>query len=340
MAERRDSLTPRVGVGSRLGPYELVAELGAGGMARLFVGQRRGPGGFSRRVAIKVLHPEWEGSRDVIHMFLDEARLSACVQHPNVVQVEELGEQDSQHYIVMQHIDGVALSELMRGFATRRQLIPVEVAVAIAAQVADGLHAAHESKDEHGEHLNLVHRDVSPQNILIDAQGHVKLIDFGVAKARDRLAITSPGEVKGKLAYMSPQQLANTHIDRQIDVFALGVVLWEMLTLRRLFHRETDLDTIIAIRQATIDPPSRFRGDLPPNLDDVMLTMLARKLEERFGTTAAVRRALLISCPQAQTIEASVLGAVVRDVAADALAARRSLLPDDEPTSIGKPIGM
>jgi serine/threonine protein kinase len=311
-------------VGSQVGPYELAAEIGRGGMARLFVGRRRGPGGFSRRVAIKVLAPELAQIPEMVRMFLDEARLTAAIHHPNVVHVEELGEHAGLPYLVMEHIDGAPLVDVLRALAHSRRLPAADVSIAIAARIAEGLHAAHEITDELGRSLELVHRDVSPQNVLIDAHGEVKLIDFGVAKARDRLAQSRPGEAKGKLAYMSPEQLSGQPIDRRTDVFALGVVVWEMLTLRRLFARADDLTTILAIRSATIDPPSRFRDDLDPRLDWVIATALARALDERFTTTMALRCALLASCREAIAIDASAIAAFVREVAPDVLAQRRS----------------
>jgi eukaryotic-like serine/threonine-protein kinase len=299
-------------VGDRVGPYEVLSEIGSGGMARIFAGRQTGPGGFVRRVAIKLIHANIATDPDVLKMFLDEARLSACIQHPNVVKVEALGEHEGAPYIVMEHIDGASLAAILRGRAQRREPIAVDVAVAIAARVAEGLHAAHESTDELGNPLGIVHRDVSPSNVLIDRKGHVKLIDFGVAKARERLATTRPGSVKGKLAYMAPEQLLAGPFDRRADVFALGIMLWEMLTLRRLFYASTDIDTILRIKGAIpIEPPSAHRADLPPRLDDVVLTMLARDLEERFTTCAAARHAMLVSCPAALQTEAQALAALV-----------------------------
>jgi len=302
------------GVGARIGPYELIAELGSGGMARLFLARQSGPGGFSRRVAIKVIHPEIASDPEIVKMFLDEARLGGAIRHPNVAQVEAIDEHEGAPYLVMEYIEGATLMQVLRARSQRRDPLPIELAVAIVARVAEGLHAAHETTDELGRPLGIVHRDVSPSNVLIDTAGHVKLIDFGVAKARHRLAKTTPGSVKGKLAYMAPEQLAGQDADRRVDVFALGVVLWEALTLRRLFAGASDLDTILKIRDpAPVIPPSSIRPEVPPRLDDVVGTMLSRDLEERFCTAAAARHAMLLSCPEASSLEASAIAPLAQE---------------------------
>lgn len=280
-------------------------------MGTLYVGRQTGLGGFSRRVAIKVIHPEIADDVEMVKMFLDEARLGGAVRHPGIVHVESVGEHEGFPYLVMDYVEGFTLATALRARMAARELVPVDVAVSIAAQLADALHAAHETVDEDGQALGLVHRDVSPSNVLIDSRGHVRLIDFGVAKARDRLASTAPGEVKGKLAYMAPEQLESRPIDRRADVFALGVVLWEMLTLTRLFGAPTDVETVMRIRErAPIRPAGEHRGDLPPRLDDVLLTMLARSLDERFCTAAAARFALLQTCPSALAVDPARIAAL------------------------------
>lgn len=287
------------GVGVRIGDYELVGELGEGGMAKLYLARLAGS---ARQVAIKVIHPQIASDPETVKMLRDEARLGLAIRHPNVVHVEAVEEHEGSPYLVMEYVEGVTLATILRARTQRRAPLPAELAVAIVARVADGLHAAHEATDGLGRPLGIVHRDVSPSNVLIDTAGRVKLIDFGVAKARQRLARTLPGSVKGKLAYMAPEQLAGS-ADRRVDVFALGVVLWEMLALRRLFAAASDVETVLAIREGPpILPPSCFRDDVPHRLDDVVLTMLARDVEERFCTAAAARHALLLACPAARNI--------------------------------------
>jgi serine/threonine protein kinase len=311
-----------------LGPYELVAELGRGGMATLYLAQRVGPGGFARQVAVKVVHAEHQSDPHFVTMFLDEARLSARVQHPNVVHVEELGEHEGQHYLVMEYVDGVTLADVLRALGQQQKMLPVEVAVSIAAQAADGLHGAHESTDPHGRPLGLVHRDVSPSNILLSSRGHVKIIDFGIARAAGRLTHTEQGALKGKLAYMTPEQLLGQAVDRRSDIFALGIVLWEMLTMRRLFYGTNQAKVMARIRQAEVDPPSKYRPEITPALDEAVLMALARNRDERIQTAYAFRRAVLSAMPQAMFVEPSSIAELVRDAARESLEQRRHVVPE------------
>jgi serine/threonine-protein kinase len=324
-------------VGSKIGAYEVVKELGRGGMATLYLGTYRGPGGFARRVAIKVLHRDVARDPELVRMFLDEARLSACIQHPNVVHVEAFEQLGDLHYLVMEYIEGCTLAQVLRDRAQRREPLPAELAVAILAQVAAGLHAAHEAADELGQPLNIIHRDVSPQNVLLGVAGHVKLIDFGVAKAQHRLAASVSGEIKGKLAYMAPEQLAGEALDRRVDVWALGVVLWEALTSTRLFLGPNEMSTILAVRQQGVLPPSTLRPDLPPKIDDVILAMLARPVFERFATTAAARAAMLTSVPAALAVDGAAIGQLARatmQAPPPANAAQAQALPADGPATV------
>ncbi len=310
--------------GGRIGDLEIVRELGRGGMAVLYLARRSSDG---CEVAVKVMHREIAGDAEVRKMFLDEGRLSACIRHPNVVRVDSLGEHEGWPYLVMEHIRGATLGQILRARAVARAPLTIPIVIALAAQIADALHAAHESVDELGRPLGIVHRDVSPSNVLVNTDGRVKLIDFGIARARTRLAKTTPGSVKGKLAYMAPEQLAGAHIDRRGDVFALGIVLWESLVLRRLFHRTTDPETILAIRdRAPVPAPSTLRPDVPPRLDDVAATMLARDVDERFSTTAAARYAMLATSPEALHVSADALAALVR-AAAEHIEAEEPTVP-------------
>ncbi len=317
-----------IDVGATLGGYELVAELGRGGMASLYLAHRTGPAGFERPVAVKVVRPDHVGDEAFVRMFLDEARLSARVQHPNVVQVEELGQQDGTHYLVMEYVDGVTLAEVMRSVAASKGAIPVDVAVCIAAQIADGLHGAHESTDAEGRPLGMVHRDVSPQNVLVSSRGHVKIIDFGVARAAGRLTRTEQGEVKGKLAYMTAEQLRGLEVDRRADVFALGVIVWEMLTMRRLFHGGNDASTMARILDGSVPPVRAFRPDVSEALEAAIAVALAHDREERFLTASAFRRAMITACPESLFVEPSAMAELVRGAAADALERRRSAIPE------------
>jgi serine/threonine-protein kinase len=324
-------------VGSKLGAYEIVREVGRGGMATLYLAVIRGAGGFARRVAIKAVHPEVADDPEVVRMFLDEARLSACIQHPNVVHVQALEQAGALHYLVMEYIEGSTLAHVLRDRLQRGEPLAPDLAVAILSQVAAGLHAAHDTADELGRPLNIVHRDVSPQNVLLGVGGHVKLIDFGVAKARHRLSVSVSGEIKGKLAYLAPEQLAGDPVDRRVDVWALGVVLWETLTCRRLFLGRSEVATMVAVREGPIVPPSTYRPGLPPKLDDVVLTMLARPVMERFATAAAARAAMLTAVPAALSVDPSAIAELARasmQTATPAPAPRSPSVPDDSDTVV------
>jgi len=315
-----------IDVGRRVGPYEVVSRLNRGGMATLFLGRQTGPGGFARHAAIKVVHDDLAADDQFVRMFMDEARLCSRIQHPNVVHVEAFGELDGQHYLVMEYIEGVSLSELLVSLIQRRETLGVEVAVGIAAQVADALHGAHETTDEDGRPLGIIHRDVSPQNVLITAGGYVKLIDFGVAKAEGRMQRTLGDTVRGKLAYMSPEQARGEPVDRRTDVFAVGVVLWESLTLRRLFRGRSDFDTMQRVRAAEVPAPSEFRADLPEPLEAVVLSALARTPLGRPPTAMQLRRELLRAVPEAVFLDPGELSDLVQRAAKSELDRRRAVL--------------
>jgi serine/threonine-protein kinase len=288
-------------VGQRVRDYEVLAHLKPGGMATLFLARRVGPSGFARPVAIKVVHPHLAEVPEFVRMFLDEARLSACIQHPNVVHVEELGEAFGSYFLAMEYVHGDSLATLLSSLERVERRLPIECAVSIAAAAAAGLHAAHETTSEDGSPLGIVHRDVSPQNVLVSIDGYVKVIDFGIAKARGSATHTELGTLKGKLAYMSPEQARGEPVDRRTDVYALGIVLWEMLTMRRLFSAPLEAAVLDAVMNPRVMPPSTTVPDLPAALDAVVLRALAAEPSERFATGAALQAALLESVPAAAT---------------------------------------
>ena len=316
-----------VQIGSTLGAYEIVAELKSGGMANLYLGRRQGPAGFSRHVVIKAVKAHLASHTDFIRMFLDEGRIAARIQHPNVVRIEELGEENGLYYLVMEYVHGAALSELLAGLAGMERRVTPDAAVAIIANAAAGLHAAHETLDERGEPLHVVHRDVSPQNILVGALGEVKIIDFGIAKARNRLHVTdASGGLKGKLRYMAPEQLMRTGIDRRADIYALAVVLWEMLTMRRLFEGKNDGEVITRIQQGQYPPPGAF-ADCPHELDIVIMDALSRNPDDRPSTAREFRQRLRNAVPGAASIENGDLAALLWGVVGDRLDKRANALP-------------
>ncbi|HEX7665394.1 MAG TPA: protein kinase [Polyangiaceae bacterium] len=272
---------------THVGRYELGKEIGRGGMARVHLGKLVGAVGFARPVAIKTLHPGMANDASFVKMFIDEARLAAQVRHPNVVSVLDVVATDGALYLVMEYVPGATLAKLVAEARAKNTPIPVPIALALAAGTLAGLHAAHEAKGEDGAPLAIVHRDVSPQNVLVDVDGTPKLLDFGVAKAASRMQSTVEGQIKGKLAYMSPEQLVSKPVDRRSDVFSAGIVLWELLTGTKLFRRDEEGATITALLQGDIAAPSTLRAEITPALDAIVLRCLARDPNVRFADAHA-----------------------------------------------------
>jgi serine/threonine-protein kinase len=298
-------------VGQRIGEYELIAHLRSGGMAMLFLAKRSGAAGFTREVAIKIVNPELAVDSQFRTMFLDEAMLSSRIQHPNVVHVEELAEYEGSHYLVMEYVHGCSLSQLQRQLVGRGRRLSPSFATRIAMHVADALHAAHETRDPEGRPLGVVHRDVSPENILLAYAGHVKLIDFGIAKAYGRRHKTQEGLLKGKFRYMAPEQAYGKPIDRRTDVYQLGIVLWEMLTLRRLFDAETDVDLLAQVREPRIPPPSALVDRIPPRLDAAVMAALDPSPDKRPADAQTFARMLAKAVPEAHEVDSGALSALV-----------------------------
>jgi eukaryotic-like serine/threonine-protein kinase len=293
-----------------LGGYEILGELKRGGMGEVLLGRRRGAHGFERLCAIKTMRAERRADPELRTMFLDEARLLARLHHPAIAQVYDFGEEDGVLYLVLELVAGVSFSRL----AQLRP--PPEVAVAAMAEAMNGLHAAHELCDEHGEPLGVVHRDVSPQNLLLTFDGRVKVLDFGIALMRGRAAPeTELGSVKGKPAYMAPEQLVGDAVDRRTDVYAAGIVLHELCTGERLFQSDSPFVVARRIEQGLIDPPSKSAGALPAGLDELVLRALARDPADRFATAGAMAAALE---RMARDVDGESLGAFAeRELAAE-----------------------
>ncbi len=263
-------------MGSNLGGYRILARLRAGAMGVLYLARRDGASEFSRPVAIKVIHDHLAQNARFCRMFIDEAKLSARIDHPNVVRVEEFGKADGRYYLVMEYVYGVSLAQAIGVLHTAGR-IPIDIAVAIAIEVAGGLHGAHEATNEDGTPLGIVHRDVSPHNVLVSYTGAVRVIDFGIAKARQVGGQTRTGSLRGKLAYMPPEQARSARtVDRRADLYALGLILWEMLTFRRVFDADTDIAILNQIRNPMIVPPSTLALNVPRSLDDIIMRTLAK----------------------------------------------------------------
>jgi serine/threonine protein kinase len=268
------------GVGGR---YSLDAPFASGGMATVHFGQLLGAAGFARAVAIKRLHAQFVNDPEFVAMFLDEARLAARIRHPNVVPTLDVVSADGQLLLVMEYVHGESLSRLLLQCRKRGERMPPPVAAAILAGVLRGLHAAHEARGVDGKPLDIVHRDVSPQNVMVGVDGVARVLDFGVAKASSRMHSTREGLMKGKLSYMAPEQFRGLAITRQTDVYAASVVLWEALAGERLFEADNEALLMERIMTGSVRPPSKLAPDIPPALDAVVMRALDASPAKRFA---------------------------------------------------------
>ena len=311
--------------GSTLGGYRILARLRAGAMGVLYLARRSGASGFTRPVAIKVIHDHLAANKRFCRMFIDEAKLSARIDDPNVVRVEEFGQADGRYYLVMEYVHGASLAQTI-AVLRKRGGIPIEHAVAIAMQIAGGLHGAHEATDEDGTPLGIVHRDVSPHNVIVSFKGYVRVIDFGIAKAKQVGGQTKTGSLRGKLAYMPPEQARSARtVDRRADLYGVGLILWEMLTFRRVFDADTDIAILNQIRSPEIVPPSKLAPAVPKALDDIVMRTLANEPNDRPATGADLKRALAEAVPAAARVTAGDLSELMSKVraAAEAVAASK-----------------
>jgi serine/threonine-protein kinase len=275
-----------------IGRYAIFDPIASGGMASVHLGRLMGAAGFSRTVAIKRLHENLAADPEFVAMFLDEARIVARVRHPNVVPTLDVVASDRELLLVMEYIVGESLSLLLKRARAAKEQPPIPILVDVMASVLNGLHAAHEATDEKGEPLNIVHRDVSPQNILVGVDGVARVLDFGVAKAVGRMHHTRTGEVKGKIRYMAPEQVHGKEVTSAADVYSASIVLWEALAGQRLFSGDTDAEVLYRVLQGCSDPPSRFRQDVPAALDQIVLRGLEKDPANRFPTAKAMANAL------------------------------------------------
>ena len=272
--------------------YKVIERIDAGGMAEVFKANSTSMQGFQKLVAIKRILPNLTQNERFVRMFLDEAKVSLHLNHTNCVHVFDLGIADGTYFIVMEFVDGTNLKKLIKFFGKHNQSIRVEHAVFIAIEVCKGLTHAHEKKDQQGNPLDIVHRDISPPNVLLSNAGEVKITDFGLAKAKSQAESTDPGVVKGKFGYLSPEAAHGEEIDERTDIFAVGILLWEMLAGRRLFLGESDYDTLQQVRNANIPSISDIRSDVPPYLEGILKRTLAKNVEDRYQTAQQLGEAL------------------------------------------------
>ena len=293
-AERTPSISPAEAKGytvtavpaTQFGKYTLIGKLGHGGMAEVNLAVASGKGNFRKLVVIKRMHAHLESEHGFVDMFLDEARLAAQLDHPHCVQTLEVGEAHGQHFLAMEYLDGQGLERLLRITGQRGETLPPTLVARMVADALDGLGYAHELTAYDGTPLRVVHRDVSPQNLFVTYNGVVKLLDFGIAKAASNVTQTRTGVVKGKYAYIAPEQALATPVDARADVWAMGVVMWEMLTARRLFKADNEIATLQQTLTAPIYPPSKVAPGIPPELDRIVLRALTRDHTQRYQTAA------------------------------------------------------
>ena len=310
-----------------LGRYALRYRVGQGGMASVYLAQLSTAEGFRKWVAVKTVHPHIAEEPRFVQMFLDEARLAARMDHPNVCSVFDFGEANGTWFLAMEYLHGESLSSLLRRAYKGGQL-PLEIAVRIVADAARGLHAAHELQMDDGRQACVVHRDVSPQNIFVLYSGVAKVVDFGIARSEDRTSEkTETGELKGKIAFMSPEQIHQGEVDRRADVWALGVVLWESTVGRRLFKRANEAQTMAAVLHERVMLPSEFRAGYPGELEEIVMHALDRRLDRRTPTALEFARSLeafLANCTKPAGVDE--VGEYVRRLFADKVAMREDLL--------------
>jgi eukaryotic-like serine/threonine-protein kinase len=263
--------------------YRVIDKLESGGMAEVFRAESAGLEGFRKQVAIKRVLPHLGRNAKFISMFLDEARLSAQLSHSNCVQVFDIGVRDDAYFIVMEFVDGANLKSIATSMQNKGRTFPIPVATYIAHEICKGLSYAHELTDRSGVSLQLVHRDVSPPNVLVTKHGEVKIVDFGLAKASSQIEPSEPGIIKGKFAYLSPEAALGEDIDCRTDIFAVGIILWEMLASQRLFTGESDVQILNKVQAAKVPSISRINRGVPPELETIVNRALARDRNERYA---------------------------------------------------------
>ncbi|HET9623618.1 MAG TPA: serine/threonine-protein kinase, partial [Kofleriaceae bacterium] len=278
---------------TRIGRYDLITSLATGGMGRIYLARTTGIGGFARKLVIKTLEvPLTAESDDAIAMFLDEARLLGLLHHQHIVSIFEVGRDDGRHFMALEYVDGGSAHDAWERAQQLGAALPLDFSLSVVSAAASGLHYAHTRKDDAGAPLGLVHRDVSPSNVMIGYDGAIKLIDFGIAMAAHRKTKTQTGYVKGKVGYLSPEQVSGREVDARTDVFALGILLYELTTLQRAFRDSSDLATMQRIKLGKVVPPSKITTGYPPELEAIVLRALRVDPRERFPDADAMRRAI------------------------------------------------
>ena len=295
--------------------YQLLARLAVGGMAEIFLARGASVAGVERHCVLKRILRTRADDDELVQMFLDEARLAAQLQHPNIASLYDVGMLGNAYFFTMEYVHGETVRLLLRRARERNRPVPLACVLTIIANAAAGLHHAHERVSVEGLPLGIVHRDVSPSNVMVSYEGNVKVVDFGIAKAAGRIAVTRTGTVRGKIGYLSPEQCRGVPVDRRCDEFSLGLVMREMLNGAPLYRRATDLETMTAIVADRPPPPSSLRAEVPRDVDDIVLRMLAQPVTHRFKTARAVVEAIENASMRAGTIlSTSAVSSLVRDL--------------------------
>ncbi|MBL8950215.1 MAG: serine/threonine protein kinase [Myxococcaceae bacterium] len=302
------------------GEYELIKKLASGGMASIYLARQKGLEGFEKLLVVKRILPHLAENDEFIKMFLDEARIAARLNHPNIVQIFNLGAQGDSYFIAMEYIHGEDVRRAWKRADAQGKAIPIPLVCRVVMEAAAGLDYAHKKADASGKPLGIVHRDISPQNILVTFEGGVKVVDFGIAKAADQATVTKSGVLKGKYSYMSPEQAAGQKIDRRSDIFALGIVMYELITGTRLFKRLTDIQTLNAVADCEVAPPSEVNARVPKDFDAIVMKALAKNPDDRYPDAAALRAALEDYLLQRKLSASAIqLAAFMKDIYADRL---------------------
>ncbi|HEY5926167.1 MAG TPA: serine/threonine-protein kinase [Kofleriaceae bacterium] len=305
-------MSPAAQIGSSASSYQILAKLAKGGMAEIFLARAATGAGVARFVVLKRVLRERASDFQFLRMFLDEARLAAQLQHPNIAQVYDVGKLGDSYFFTMEYVHGVTVREL--GNKLGATPVPLACVLALAHGAAAGLHHAHERIGIDGQPLGIVHRDVSPSNLMISFEGHVKVVDFGVAKAASREHETQSGTVRGKISYLSPEQASGQDVDRRSDVFSLGIVMWELITGRRLFKRASDYASMAAIIEEPTPAPSTLRPEVPPDLDAVVLRALAKRPDDRFQTAQELVEAVELIAVNTMALSNASLSRFIREL--------------------------
>jgi serine/threonine-protein kinase len=327
----------------RVDRYELMGEIASGGMATVYLSRLTGMGGFQRFVAMKRLHPHLASEQEFVEMFLDEARIAARIHHPNVVPILEVGASAVGYYLVMEYIEGDTLARLLARAASSGKKLPVSIALRVAIDMLSGLHAAHELHDDQNQPVNLVHRDVSPQNVLVGQDGIARITDFGVARAASRLTATRVGQLKGKIAYMAPEQAAGSEeLDRRADVFSAGVVVWEALAQKRLFKAENEAATLSRVITEPVPLLFQIAPQVSKEVSGIVMRALERDRDKRFPNCAAFADALEAAAALKDKVATPrELAAYVNEVMGQEIAQQRdnvrAWLAHSEPTGAAPP---